>query len=416
MPEINPISPPNPSFRSTVSLAAVPDYQDQDRILAALRELLNPFGGMQALVQPGQKVLLKVNLLAPARPEQAVTTHPELLRSVIRLVKEAGGIPMIGDGPGVGDTLTNMKACGMQQIAREENAEILNFQETEVFENLSNRVGKRVALTRHLRDCPVIISLPKLKTHVQMAYTGALKNQFGLIPGSAKGQYHFRFQNREQLADLMIDINRIAKPKLAIMDAIVAMEGQGPSGGQPRALGALLASTDLAAVDVVACHLIGLDPEQNPLNIAARRADFGATRLSEIRLCGTPLETLKVSDFKLVKAPANIMRILPLPESLLRWLRRQIAARPVINQALCIHCHRCSKGCPVAPAAINPDLPAGQEVNDATCIRCYCCHEFCPVKAIELKQSRLEKLFHFRKLADTGTRILGKIVAFKRKK
>lgn len=402
-------------FRSVVALASVPDYEDRERILSALRELLKPFGGMQGIVKPGQKVLLKVNLLAPARPEQAVTTHPELLRGVIRLVKEAGGIPLIGDGPGVGDTLTNMKSCGMSQVAEQEGAGILNFQETEIFEDLDNRVGKRIALTRHLRDCPVLITLPKLKTHVQMAYTGAIKNQFGLIPGTAKGQYHFRFQNRDHLADLMIDINRLAKPALAIMDGIVAMEGQGPSGGHPRKLGALLASTDLAAIDVVACHLIGLDPERNPLNIAARRADFGATRLEEIQLYGAPLESLQVSDFKLVKAPANVMRILPLPASWLRWLRRQVAARPVIRRDLCIRCHRCSRGCPVAPPAIDPDLAPGKEVNDVTCIRCYCCHEFCPVKAIDLKKSRLETLLNFRKIGDAGTRLFGKLVAIVRR-
>ncbi len=402
-------------FRSVVSLAAVPDYQDPEQIVSALRALLLPFGGMQEFVKPGQKVLLKVNLLAPARPEQAVTTHPELLRGVIRLVKEAGGIPLIGDGPGVGDTLTNMKSCGMSQVAEQEGAEILNFQETEIFEDINNRVGKRVALTRHLRDCQVVITLPKLKTHVQMAYTGAIKNQFGLIPGSAKGQYHFRFQNRDHLADLMIDINRLARPALAILDGIVGMEGQGPSGGQPRQIGALLASNDLAAIDVVACHLIGLDPERNPLNLAARRADFGATRLSDIQLYGTPLEKLQVPDFQLVKAPANIMRILPLPETLLHWLRRQFAARPVIRRALCIRCHRCSKGCPVSPAAIDPDLPAGREINDATCIRCYCCHEFCPVKAIDLKISPLGQFLNFRKLADAGIKFIGKIISFTRR-
>ena len=399
-------------FRSVVAVAAVPDYQDRERILSALRELLQPFGGMQGIVKPGQKVLLKVNLLAPARPEQAVTTHPELLRGVIRLVKEAGGLPLIGDGPGVGDTLTNMKACGMSQVAEEEGAAILNFQETEVFEDLNNRVGKRVALTRHLRDCPVLITLPKLKTHVQMAFTGAIKNQFGLIPGSAKGQYHFRFQNRDHLADLMIDINRLAKPALAIMDGIVAMEGQGPSGGQARQLGALLVSTDLAAIDVVACHLIGLDPDRNPLNLAARRADFGATRLEDIQLYGTPLESLRIPDFQLVRTPANIMRILPLPASLLRWLRRQIAARPHIRRDLCIRCHRCSRGCPVSPSAIDPDRAPGKEINDASCIRCYCCHEFCPVKAIELKKSCLGQLLDFRKLADAGTKLLGRLVSF----
>ena len=130
-------------FRSVVSLASVPDYQDREHILSALRDLLLPFGSMQEIVKPGQKVLLKVNLLAPARPEQAVTTHPELLRAVIRLVKEAGGIPLIGDGPGVGDTLTNMKSCGMSQVAEQEGAEILNFQKQR-FRRSQQPGGKRV--------------------------------------------------------------------------------------------------------------------------------------------------------------------------------------------------------------------------------------------------------------------------------
>ncbi|NLZ60473.1 MAG: DUF362 domain-containing protein [Lentisphaerae bacterium] len=401
---------------STVSLARLESYDDFEALLAALRELLRPLGGMSAFVRPGQRVLLKVNLLAPARPEQAVTTHPELLRGVIRLVKEAGGIACVGDGPGVGDTLTNLKACGMAKVIEEEGAEALLFKETSVFENLENRIGKRVALSRHLLDCQVLISLPKLKTHVQMAYTGALKNQYGLIPGSAKGQYHFRFQNREHLADLMLDINRLAKPTLAIMDGIVAMEGEGPSGGQPRKLGALMASADLAALDVLACHLIGLDPERNPLNMAARRAGYGATRLEEINVCGERPENMRLLDFKLVKAPVNIMRILPLPAAWLRWLRRQVAPRPQINRELCIMCLRCAKGCPVQPAAIDPKMPPGKELNSMTCIRCYCCHEFCPVKAIDLKKSGLGRLLDFRNIADIGTRLLGKIVAFMRKR
>lgn len=402
--------------RSVVSLVKLESYDDQDAMLSALRELLQPLGGMGSFVLPGQRVLLKVNLLAPARPEQAVTTHPELLRAVIRLVKEAGGIACVGDGPGVGDTRTNLKACGMAKIIAEEGAEALYFEKTTVFENQENRIGKRVELTDHLLDCQVLISLPKLKTHVQMAYSGAIKNQYGLIPGSTKGQYHFRFQNRDHLADLMVDINRLAKPALAIMDGIVGMEGEGPSGGHPRKLGALIASADLAALDVVACHLIGLNPDHNPLNLAARRANYGATRLEEIELRGETLEKMQVQDFKLVKAPVNIMRILPLPQTWLRWLRRQIAARPHINRELCIGCMRCANGCPVAPSAINPKLPPGKELDSMTCIRCYCCHEFCPVKAIDLKKSGLGRLIDFRSIADAGTWLLGKIVALIRRR
>ncbi len=407
MPEpLSPIdSPP------VVSLAAVPGYDDFPLLLSRLREALQALGGMEAFVQPGQRVLLKVNLVAPSRPEQAVTTHPEVLRAVIRLVQEAGGIAWVGDGPGVGDTRTAMTVGGLLAVVQEEGAEMLEFAETALFENLSNRVGKRLSLCRQLQECQVLISLPKLKTHVQMAFTGALKNQFGLIPGSAKGQMHFRFQDRNRLADYLLDINRTARPALAIMDAIVGMEGPGPSGGTPRSIGALLVGADLAAVDVVACALIGLDPELNPLNLAARRAGYGATRLGEIRLAGASLEELRVPDYKLVQAPVNILRILPLPGPVLRWLRRQLSPRPSIIKSKCILCRRCETGCPVSPSAIHPDAAPGQEITEATCIRCYCCHEFCPVKAIDLRKSRLDRYLHLNALANKLSHLLGRIVA-----
>jgi uncharacterized protein (DUF362 family)/ferredoxin len=404
-PESTVVAPP------VVSLAAVPGYDDFPLLLSRLREAMQDLGGMEAFVQPGQRVLLKANLVAPTRPEQAVTTHPAVLRAVIRLVQEAGGIACVGDGPGVGDTRTAMAVGGLLAVVQEEGAEMLEFDETAVFENLSNRVGKRLSLCRHLQDCQVLISLPKLKTHVQMAFTGAVKNQFGLIPGSAKGQMHFRFQDRNRLADYLVDINRTARPALAIMDAIVGMEGPGPSGGTPRQIGALIVGSDLPAVDVVACTLIGLDPDANPLNLAARRAGYGTTRLEEIRLAGVPLADLQVHDYKLVQIPANILRILPLPASVLRWLRRQLSPRPSIDHRKCILCRRCTNGCPVNPPAIHPDAPPGQDIDEQTCIRCYCCHEFCPVKAIDLRRSRLDRCLHLNYLANKISRLLGKIVA-----
>ncbi len=396
---------------SVVSLAVVPSYDEPALLLQRLREALQPLGGMAAFVKPGQRVLLKVNLVAPTRPEQAVTTHPEVLRAVIRLVQEAEGIACVGDGPGVGDTRTAMSVGGLLAVVQEEGAEMLEFAETVVFENLTNRVGKRISLCRHLQDCEVLITLPKLKTHVQMAFTGALKNQFGLIPGPAKAEMHFRFQNRDRLADYLLDINRIARPALAIMDAIVGMEGPGPSGGTPRQIGALIVGADLTAVDVLACAIIGLDPEANPLNLAARRANFGATRLEEIKVVGTSLEELRVPDYKLVQVPVNILRILPLPSGVLRWLRRQLSPRPYIDKSKCILCQRCEVGCPVSPTAIRPKNSPGREVDEKTCIRCYCCHEFCPVKAIDLRKSHLDRWLHLNSLANKISKLLGKIVS-----
>lgn len=396
---------------ATVSLIHLDRYDDDALVLTALRQALAPFGGMRGIVQPGQTVLLKPNLVAPSHPDLAVTTHPAILRGVLRLVREAGASALVGDGPGVGDTRSAARGSGLLEVIETEGATLADFDETEVFECEDNRIARRLLLTNQLRQADVLITLPKLKTHAQMAYTGALKNQFGLIPGSAKGQFHFRLQNRDRLADLMIDINRLARPALAIMDGVVAMEGPGPSGGTPRHLGALVAGTDLTAVDTVCCAIIGLPVEDVPIAMAARRAGFGVTDLSDITIAGAHPDDFRRADFELVRAPCNIMRILPLPGSALRWLRRQLVPRPEINAARCIRCRRCEYGCPVQPPAILPLAEPDRQVNEKTCIRCYCCHEFCPVKAIDLKRSRLDRFFHLNTLANAGARLVGQVVS-----
>ena len=401
--------------KALVSAVRLPDYTPQEEVDRALELVLAPLGGMGAFVKPGQKVLLKPNLVAPSAPEMAVTTHPALVRAVIRQVKVAGGICFLGDGPGVGGTLTAAKASGLLDVAQEEGAQFVVFEETAVFENPENRILKRIELTKHLKEMDLLITLPKLKTHCQMAYTGALKNQYGLIPGAAKGKFHFRFQNRDRLADFMIDINRTAAPTLAIMDAVVGMEGPGPSGGTPRKIGLLMASSDLSALDTIAFTIIGLTLPQVPVSLAAQRGGYGTVELERIELAGPPLEELRIRDFDLVRAPLNIMRILPLPRFVLRWIRRQVAPAPRINPKICIKCRRCERGCPVSPPAITPLAEGGPKVNDGTCIRCYCCHEFCPVKAIDLKKSLLARCINFDALSRAGSRMVGSIAAVFRK-
>ena len=396
---------------SCVSITRLDGYDELSAVESSIRRGLEPFGGMGHYVRPGSKVLLKVNLVAPSRPELAVTTHPSIVRAVIRLVRECGGICFVGDGPGVGTTRVAAEGSGLMPLIEEEGATLLPFEETAEFENEDNRVMKKIPLVKQLAEMDVLITLPKLKTHCQMAYTGALKNQYGLIPGSAKGQYHFRFQNRNVLADFMVDINRTAHPALAIMDGVIGMEGPGPSGGTPRKIGAVVIGEDLAAVDTVCLSMIGLTPDEVPVSQAARRGGFGETSLDAIEIVGEPLEGFLIQDYKLVRSPLNIMRILPLPRVLLRWIRRQVAPAPRIDTSRCIRCRRCEKGCPVKPPAIQP-LNEACRVNDSTCIRCYCCHEFCPVKAIELRRSLLMRIFNVDKITNMFSRFLGRCRAF----
>lgn len=397
--------------KSIVSIIPLDNYDDQACVDKAVHDALEPFGGMAHFVKPGQKVLLKPNLVAPAKPELAVTTHPAILRAVIRKLNACQAEASVGDGPGVSTTTAAARAAGLLPVIQEEHAQLVDFQETKRYENQDNTVVKHLDLTDHLSTHDVLITLPKLKTHCLMAMTCALKNQYGLIPGVAKSQFHFRFQNRRAFADLVIDINKTAKPALAIVDAVIAMEGPGPSGGTPRKIGLVIAGDDLAAVDAVAATLITLKPDDVPLIEAAKRANYGNTSLENIDVRGAKLEDFIVNDFKTVRAPANIMRILPLPVFMLKWLRRHLVPKPVINPDKCIKCGRCHDGCPVKPAAINPLQETGDKLNDKTCIRCYCCHEFCPVKAIDLKRSFLDRYFHILAIAKFGHALFGKFVA-----
>ncbi len=403
--------------RPIVSLIPIGSYDDPARLDEALRQALEPFGGMGAFVRPGQRVLLKPNLVAPAHAELAVCTHPAVAAAVVRAVTAAGASQCdLGDGPGVSTASAVCRSCGIADALRDTGARILDFEETAVYEHPDNRVLKRVELTAEIARHDVLITLPKLKTHCQMAMTCAIKNQYGLIPGSAKAQLHFRFQDRQLFSDLVLDINRAAAPALAIVDAIVAMEGPGPSGGTPRQVGALIVGTDLAAVDTVAAALIGLSAEAVPLLAAARQAGFGATALADIDVRGARVEELAVPDFRLVAAPTNMLRLLPLPLFMLKWLRRQFVARPVIRRKACVRCGRCRDGCPVRPPAIDPFAPPGSPtLNDRTCIRCYCCHEFCPAKAIDLEYGAAERHLHLLALTRRAHRLFGRLVAWLRR-
>ena len=376
---------------SRVSVQRIDTY-DTSRVLNSMRAVLEPLGGMRAFVRPGQRVLLKPNLLFGATPDKAITTHPSVVRAAAILAQEAGGKVAVGDSPGVGDFHRVAKACGLASVMDSLGLEAADFTATHVFEQPENRVLKRIELARAVTQADVIITLPKLKTHGQMGFTGAVKNQYGLVLGMAKPLYHYRFKSRDWLADLIVDINRTARPALAIMDGIVAMEGMGPSGGEPRPMNVLVAGADLSAVDVVSCHLIGLDPMSTPITRAARSQSYGATSMEEIEVVGESWESLCQPDFKKVIDPEDILRLVPLPQGVLNWLSRHLAPRPRIIEEKCIKCLVCFKGCPVPPSAIDPRLSHRKQVDDFRCIRCYCCHEFCPVKAIRLESTLLDRV------------------------
>ena len=341
-------------------------------------------------------------------------TDPEVVKAVARIVIDAGAKCFIGDSPGMGTFKSVCQITGMSEAAEATGAELRELNDPGEFVKLDNKVGRKLPLSSFIKDIDVIITLPKLKTHGQMGFTGALKNQYGLLPGSLKAEYHYRMKTREWLAEFIIDINRAAPIKLAIMDAVIGMEGKGPSGGEPRKIGCIMASADLTALDAVACRMVGIDAGANPILSASAKRGYGVVDPEKIETVGVDPAELAISDFKIIKEMINILRLLPLPAPAIEWLRQHWKAYPEIESDKCIKCMNCRDGCPIKPPAIDPDN--AWHVNKSTCIKCYCCHEFCPVKAIKLDPTWFERHVNLDPLAVFVGKVISMSNWFKWKK
>ncbi len=367
-----------------VSIVRCSDYSNAKD---AIRESLNLIGGLEKIIAPGNRVLLKPNVLAIRPPEDAVTTHPAVVAAMCELVSEAGGIPIIGDGSGIvkpGSTTTSQafKASGIENAASGCGAELINF-ETSGFVEVDvpgARQFSRLHISRAVLEADVIISLPKLKTHELTLYTGAVKNFFGTVPQKNRKQAHF-LEDRGRFGEAVVDIYSVVKPQLAVMDGVVGMEGNGPANGTPVFAGVIMASYDCVALDIVASELIGIDPLKVPTNKAALSRGFG-TEHPEIT--GVPLDEVKVR----FKRPEGGITAF-VPSFLMRVLRRQLTVKPVINTSSCALCKACVLNC---SAHAIEEAGSALKINEEKCIQCYCCRELCPNDAVEIKKSLLLKL------------------------
>ncbi|MDO9065880.1 MAG: DUF362 domain-containing protein, partial [Chloroflexota bacterium] len=286
---------------SDVSLVRCEDY-DRRRVETALRACLDALGGMSRYVRPGDKVLIKPNLLRGSKPEAAIVTHPEVVRAAVRLAQEAGGIATIIDSPGGPSNESLMRRAyhlaGWDAVAEETGATLsYNFAAVQV-PSPDGKLIKRFDVLEEVTKADCVITIPKLKTHGLVRLTGATKILFGVVPGMLKMGYHTKLQTATAFSEMLLDLLGLVKPRLAIMDAVVGMEGKGPSAGNPRQIGAIAASADSVALDVVCAHLVGLSAKDIPLLAAAVQRGLSTGRLDDISVLGEPVEQLRVPDFK----------------------------------------------------------------------------------------------------------------------
>ncbi|WP_048173620.1 DUF362 domain-containing protein [Methanosarcina siciliae] len=371
-------------MNSRVSIVRCSDYSG---VKASIQEALTLIGGLENIISPGNRVLLKPNVLAIRAPEAAVTTHPAVVAAMCELVREAGGIPVIGDGSGIakpGSTTTSeaFRASGIEGVASVCGAELINFETsgyTEVV--VSNaRQFPSLYIAKAILEADVVISLPKLKTHELTLYTGAVKNFFGAVPQKIRKQAH-ALEDRDRFGEAVVDIYSVVKPRLAVMDGVVGMEGNGPANGTPIVSGVVLVSYDCVALDIVASELIGIDPLKVPTNKAALSRGFGTQNPD---ISGVPLQDSGLR-FKMPEGGATAM----VPSFLMRALRKQLTVKPFINTSKCAFCKACVMNC---SAHAIEEVGRALKINQQKCIQCYCCRELCPKDAVEIKKSFLMKI------------------------
>lgn len=379
-----------------VYAASCPDYSQAE---ACIRALVEQMGGMGRFVRPGERIVLKANLLRAAPPESAICTHPAVVEAVAKLVKEAGGTPVICDSPGGAlhkeAVLRSLyEKTGMAAAAAAAGAELSMDSSTRTVSLPEGKVLRQAEIITPVAEADGVIDLCKMKTHVLMSMTGAVKNLFGVIPGLSKVGYHATHPDHATFADVLLDLTGYVKPRLSLMDGILAMEGDGPgSSGTPRQVGLLLAAANPLALDTAAGAIMNLPRQDNPVLLAAERRGLTPCRMEDVELIGGTVEELRMADYKFpASTKSNLMDFLgPLARPAERLCKKALSQTPRIDGAKCVGCGICAKSCPGQAIAMTaPGKKA--RISQKACIHCYCCHELCPQKAVELHQSWLGRL------------------------
>lgn len=356
-----------------ITIAACADYSP-DLCERALRDALAPIGGLD-WVKPGMTVGIKANLISMMKPDTAATTHPALLCALVKLIGEKGATAVVGDSPGGPYVRTYLSrvyaATGVRAV--EAFGGRLN-------EDFTHRTAsfpaaakmKKFEYTAWLDSCDGIINFSKLKTHGMMGMSAAVKNMFGAIPGTRKPELHYVYPDARDFADMLVDINEYLKPRLSIVDAVVGMEGNGPTMGAPRKIGCVIAGASPYEVDMACAKIIRISTQDAPTLAAAR--DRGLAP-AEIELVGD-IARFALPDF--VLAPRHDVVFFK-GKLLGSAMSVFLQSKPALAKRDCIGCGKCREVCPASAIVMRRKLPV---IDRKACIRCFCCQELCPKGAM----------------------------------
>jgi uncharacterized protein (DUF362 family)/NAD-dependent dihydropyrimidine dehydrogenase PreA subunit len=375
-------------MRANVAIVRCQDYGYVD-VDCAIRRCLELLSDVQ--IPKNKKILLKPNLLSSSKgPDIPVNTHPVIVEVLAKiLIEKYNCVVYVGDSSGgmsYGQTKRALLVSGLADVAKRTNIKLANFENTGIakLSNSKNKIKKDFFVSKIINEVDFIISLPKLKTHSLVGFTGAVKNMMGLVPGSGKRDMHIAAPKPREMESCIVDLYSLVKPNLSIMDAVIGMEGDGPAAGTPRKTGFLVASSDAVALDTVALEITGHNPKDFVFIKDACERGLGIGDINEIKIAGEKIEDVKIKDFRKPQSKISDRIINFIPGSLMRKvIEGMTSGKPFIIQGLCRKCNICYDNCPVG--IIRKMQDRSLFIDGKHCIECYCCHEFCPHNAIEIK-------------------------------
>ena len=375
------VSQPQPLVKSQVALVRCDSYEPA-RVAAAIRRGIDLLGGIEKFAQSGERIVLKPNLLSAHPPEENVTTHPTVIKAIAEIMLENGVKVFIGDSATRGHLAKILRESGMQTVIDELNLPIADFENGKQVYSPDSVRNKKFTIARGVWESDGIFNVPKLKTHHLTRITAAIKNLFGCVPGFLKPALHVALPAVDDFCRMLVDLSIFLKPRLTILDAIEAMEGNGPSSGNAYPLKLLAFSSDLVAIDSLVCRMMAIKPEYVRTNYWGAQAGLGKINLEEIEILGDGLDTFSAPDFKVQRQPD--LRFNQAWQY--RHLKGLVTNRPVIDAQKCKKCGDCIDQCPQKPKALswNGKMKTQPPQFDyKLCIRCFCCQEVCPHKAID---------------------------------
>jgi uncharacterized protein (DUF362 family)/NAD-dependent dihydropyrimidine dehydrogenase PreA subunit len=375
---------------STVALVRCESYE-YEKVRTAVRTGIDLLGGPGLFARSGEKILFKPNWLVADPPEKLTVTHPMVFKAMVEVFTTTGAALQYGDSPAIQSPETAARTSGFAPVANAAGVALADFKNGREIVFANGVQNKKFVVANGALDCDGIISLPKLKTHGLERMTGCVKNQFGCIPGALKGEFHVKLASAIDFARMLVDLNTFLKPRLYVMDGIIAMEGNGPRGGKARPMNVLLFSTDPIALDATVCRLIDINPEFIPTIYLGMDAHMGSGKKEEIELIGDPFESFVNKDFDIKREPVRAYA----RGTGSSFIRNALVPKPFIHAEKCTQCGTCVKACPVDPKAVDwhdGDRKKPPSYKYEHCIRCYCCQELCPESAVELRVPLLRRI------------------------